>query len=207
MKLTEATMEDIPLISRIHATSWKTAYRGMIPQAYLDTLPETYWVEAFATWFGSGKLRGLIAWEGETPVGCISFGQPVSVPDAALKQLSAGCGEVRALYLLPEYMGKGYGARLLHAAEIALRMQGYENCCLYTLEENTKARAFYEKHGYAMNCVTEAYEIAGKHITDIRYCKSLACPCPRRCKRHGDCTACQEAHRTRKYPCYCERTR
>ena len=205
MELKPAAVQDISAISRIHAASWKAAYIGMIPQAYLDTLPETYWVEPFTKWFQSGELQAIIAWEGDTPAGCISFGNPVSIPDSERKELPEGCGEVRSLYIHPDYMRRGYGKALLQAAELSLRIRGFSGCCLYTLKENRIARAFYEKNGYFIDGGTGSYEIAGKVITDLRYIKSLACPCPRRCKRHGDCIACTEAHKKKKNPRYCFR--
>ncbi|HWR23195.1 MAG TPA: GNAT family N-acetyltransferase [Feifaniaceae bacterium] len=205
MELRTAAIQDIPLISRIHAASWKAAYKGMIPEAYLNTLPEEYWVEPFTNWLRAGELQAIIAWEGDTPAGCVSFGKPVSVPDLERNELPEGCGEVRSLYIHPDHMRRGYGKALLRAAELELRIRGFSHCCLYTLEQNKIARAFYEKNGYVMDGGTGSYEIAGKAITDLRYVKSLACPCPRRCKTHGDCEACRERHKKKKYPCYCLR--
>ena len=36
MEIREATPKDVKDISRIHALSWKSAYKGIVPQAYLD---------------------------------------------------------------------------------------------------------------------------------------------------------------------------
>jgi predicted GNAT superfamily acetyltransferase len=32
--------DDIDHVSRVYARSWKTAYQGIVPQEYLDSLPE-----------------------------------------------------------------------------------------------------------------------------------------------------------------------
>jgi len=40
MEIRTATLDDVPDISRIHALSWKAAYKGIVPQAYLDGLKE-----------------------------------------------------------------------------------------------------------------------------------------------------------------------
>lgn len=198
-----ATIQDIPIISRIHAASWKVAYQGIVPQAYLDTLPEDYWVESFTQWLQDGALQALIAWEGDTAVGCVSYGKQVSSAD--LEQLPPDYGEIRSIYIHPDFMRRGYGKVLLHDAELALRIQGYSHCSLYVLEQNLSARAFYEKHGYTWEGTIDSFCILGQEITEMRYVKSLACPCPRRCKTHGDCVACKEKHTTKKYPCYCLR--
>lgn len=39
-----ATINDVKDISYIHAVSWKTAYKGVIPQDYLDNLKNDFWV-------------------------------------------------------------------------------------------------------------------------------------------------------------------
>ena len=36
--------DDKKAISRIYEESWKTAYKGIIPQDYLESIPEGRWV-------------------------------------------------------------------------------------------------------------------------------------------------------------------
>ena len=43
--LPEDTINDV---SRIFAWSWKAAYRGIVPQDYLDAIPENRWSNALA---------------------------------------------------------------------------------------------------------------------------------------------------------------
>ena len=50
MEIRKATIDDVKAISRIHALSWKSAYKGIVPQAYLDELKEDFWVQAFEAW-------------------------------------------------------------------------------------------------------------------------------------------------------------
>jgi len=52
-------------------------------------------------------------------------------------------------YVKPGYRGKGLGTRALQAFE---RISRDENCCIFHLEveeKNTKAKAFYLRHGLA----------------------------------------------------------
>ena len=171
----------------------------------MDTLPEDYWVEPFSKWFQCGELEAIIAWEGDAPVGCISFGKPVSADAMGEQALPLGYGEVRSLYIHPDHMRRGYGKALLLAAELTLRIRGFSHSSLYVLEQNLNARAFYEKNGYVWDGTVASYTILDQPLAELRYTKSLACPCPRRCKTHGDCMACKEKHGKKKYPCYCLR--
>lgn len=38
-----------------------------------------------------------------------------------------------------------------------------------------------------------------------RAAELAGCPCPEKCRRHGDCTACREHHAGRRNPPWCER--
>jgi hypothetical protein len=38
MDIRAARMEDVPQIAAVHVRSWQAAYRGLLPQAYLDGL-------------------------------------------------------------------------------------------------------------------------------------------------------------------------
>lgn len=36
VRIRKATLKDVGIISKIHALSWKAAYKGIIPQKYLE---------------------------------------------------------------------------------------------------------------------------------------------------------------------------
>lgn len=35
--------DDLTMISKVYEESWKSTYKGIIPQAYLDSVPEGGW--------------------------------------------------------------------------------------------------------------------------------------------------------------------
>lgn len=78
-------------------------------------------------------------------------------------------GEIVSLYLLPDYYGNGYGRQLLQAAVDGLAELGYTYVFLWVLEENMRARAFYEKFGFqnSGDCLTDY--IGGKDLRELRY--------------------------------------
>lgn len=47
MEIRKATIDDVKEMNRIHVLSWKAAYKGIVPQNYLDELKEDFWVSAF----------------------------------------------------------------------------------------------------------------------------------------------------------------
>ena len=78
-------------------------------------------------------------------------------------------GEVISIYLLPNYMGKGYGKTLMKSTISELKIQGYENIFLWVLEENSRARHFYEQFGFSPTDDFLDDNIGGKELREVRY--------------------------------------
>lgn len=152
------SMDDPLKISKVYEESWKYAYRGIIPQDYLDSIPAGRWASCvdYPDW------KTLVCVENGRMVGTSSF------CSSRFEQYS-DWGEVISLYLLPEYMGKGYGERLLETAVTELRKQGYANVFLWVLEENSRARHFYERFGFSPTGDFLETEIGGKALREVRY--------------------------------------
>lgn len=166
MNIQRANLEDAKIISNIHALSWKTAYKGFIPQQYLDELRDDFWVDAFKDWIRTYRFTVLIIYENELPIGCITYGKS---RDETLPEW----GEIVSIYVLPNYFGKGYGNILLNTALKDMNKLGYKNIYLWVLEDNLNAKAFYEKNGFLCNNDKYIFEIMGKPLTDLRYVFNL----------------------------------
>ncbi|WP_330405892.1 GNAT family N-acetyltransferase [Faecalicatena contorta] len=78
-------------------------------------------------------------------------------------------GEIISIYLLPEYLGKGYGKQLLQAAIDDLIQMGYKDIFLYVLEANAKTRRFYERFGFKASSAYLEDNIGGKCLREIQY--------------------------------------
>lgn len=166
MEIRKATIDDVQDISRIHALSWKFAYKGIIPQAFLDELKEDHWESAFVDWIKDNVLTAQILFENDKPIGCVAYGKS---RDEALPDW----GEIVSLYLLPEYFGKGYGNKLLDFALSDLKEYGYESIYLWVLKDNRRARSFYEKNEIQCNNDEYVLEIMGEQRIDVRYVYSF----------------------------------
>lgn len=56
--------------------------------------------------------------------------------------------ELKRMFILPEYQGKGYGGDLLNVALDYAKKKKYKSICLDTRNELIKAQSFYKKHGF-----------------------------------------------------------
>jgi GNAT superfamily N-acetyltransferase len=90
--------DDLFSVSRVYEESWRAAYRGSLPQGYLDSLPTGKWVP----YLEQAGRESLLLLDGEIIVGTASC-------CASRFPELPGWGEIVSIYLLPEYWGKGYG--------------------------------------------------------------------------------------------------
>ncbi|MGH2693259.1 MAG: GNAT family N-acetyltransferase [Actinomycetota bacterium] len=143
MKIREATPADARAIAQVHTRSWQVAYRGLIDQAYLDSLSvddgEKGWEERLES-DGAGVW---VACEGMNVVGFASVGPSPDDDDDPQK-----VGHLFTLYVAPENFGGGAGAALLEEAVTYLREAGFREATLWVLDNNAGARRFYERHGW-----------------------------------------------------------
>ena len=88
MDIRAARMEDVPEIAAVHVRSWQAAYRGLLPQAYLDDLDPSQrigqWkrILSAADWSHGGTL---VADAGGRLSGFVSYG-PARDDDADSRQ-------------------------------------------------------------------------------------------------------------------------
>ncbi len=155
--------DDKEAISRIYEESWRFAYCGIIPQDYLDAIPKGRWV----------KNLNIPEW---CTMVCIENGEYIGTSSFCKSRFKQypDYGEVISIYFLPDYIGKGYGGVLLKTVLDELKKQGFSEVFLWVLEENIRARRFYEKYGFS--CTGEYLDdnIGGKDIREVRYVCKLA---------------------------------
>lgn len=153
--------DDIDEISHIYALSWKTAYRGLIPDDFLDNISETRWSPLLR----AESSRLVLALENGKPIG-------VSTYCAARDEKMKGWGEIVSLYLLPTHYRKGIGTKLFSAVVAELMSEGYSDIYLWVLENNQTARAFYEKNGFVCNGDINADNVGGRAVNELRYIRT-----------------------------------
>jgi len=162
----EARPEDAPALARVHVTSWQTAYRGLIDQAFLDSLDVESRIERWDRILEQPRSRVMVA---EMTNGIAGF---CSVGPADRD----GWGEVYSIYVSPDQWDAGWGRDLLVAGEQALARAGHERALLWVLEGNVRARVFYERQGWAIGKPIRIENIGGADLTEVRYEKGLTRP-------------------------------
>ena len=154
--------DDFESIGNIYASSWKTAYHGIVPQDYLDNLSGNRWTKVLK----NSEYDAFVVMDGKKYAGTSSVSP---ARDASMK----GWGEIISIYLLPEYWGRRYAQPLFQTSVNALRAMGFGSVFLWVLRENIRARKFYEKCGFEKNGDISSIVIAEKELTEIKYVKHV----------------------------------
>jgi len=149
-------LDDRFAISKVYEESWKYAYRGIVPQDYLESIPEGQW----ASNIEQADRKNLVMFEDDKMIGTSSFGK------SRVEEMN-GFGEIISLYFLPDYMRKGYGRLLLQAVVGELKKMGFDKVFLWVLEENRNARYFYEKCGFTQTERCLFSDIGGKELKEV----------------------------------------
>ena len=120
--------------------SWRTTYRGLLPDDFLDSLDEKTYEERWARILVEGSSRVYVASGGDEVVGFASGGRERAGEDGFV-------GELYAIYVLQEAQGQGQGRRLVEAVVGGLRELRLPDMIVWVLQENASARRFYERLG------------------------------------------------------------
>ncbi|MGW1297993.1 N-acetyltransferase family protein [Streptomyces sp. NPDC002533] len=143
MQIRAGSRDDAGQIAALHADSWRTAYAGIMPDSYLsgplDAEKLALW-EARTTEPGTepGPATGLfVAVDGRDVIG---FAYTTLRSDGRLL--------LDNLHARPGRTGSGIGGRLLrHTLAWAAAEHRGRDVYLEVLRANTRAIAFYERHG------------------------------------------------------------
>lgn len=151
-----ATVADAEAIGEVHVRSWQAAYEGLIPAGFLARLSASSRAAAWARRIGDGSGQVLVAEEDGVVAGFAAFGP----------------SQLYALYLLPEFWGRGLG-RALHDRVVA-EMPG-ESAVLWVLATNERAKAFYVRQGWVDDDARQTETIDGGRVTleEMRYRRRL----------------------------------
>ena len=162
LAIREATLEDAQGYAVCLISSWRSAYKGIVPDEYLDSLSVDQRTELMKQNINAPNgLRYCCATCGDIIIGVLLVGQ-------CRDEDKPNAGEIYAIYLLAAYWGKGFGKELMRYAIETLKRISYCEAIVWVLEENVRARQFYEKHGFALDGAKQEIVLV-KPLTAVRY--------------------------------------
>lgn len=161
MKIRKANIEDAQGIGKVHVDSWRTTYKGILPDDFLNNLSYEQRTELWKKNISDSTNYVLVAEnEQNIIIGFATGGtrKTNSVPNST---------DLTSIYLLEEYHGKGIGKQLLKEIFTYFNQKGYEKVFVEVLAEN-KTRDFYEYYG-AQYVNSIKIKIGGKIVEELIY--------------------------------------
>ena len=152
MEIRRASVADAADIANVHVRTWQAAYDHIFGSERLAELDVS---------------RRVAGW---TRV--LDDGEPVFVADddgRVVGFVSVGACELYAIYALPETWGSGAGHELMRAALEQLRGEGCGEAFLWVLEDNPRARRFYEREGWELDGERKEDDFLGVRVAEVRY--------------------------------------
>lgn len=157
-----ATVADAEGVAKVHVDSWRTTYRGFLPDEVLDNLSyesrAQVWQRTFS--LGDPQQFAFVAESDGEVVGFVTGGP-------AREDIGPYPGEIYAVYLLADQHRRGIGRAMFEHARAALAERGYASFMLWVLEGNPTC-GFYEHMG-GKPIGKKQDVMRGHPVTDVAY--------------------------------------
>lgn len=160
-----ATPADAEGIARVHVRTWQGAYAHVFPAKKLASISIERRAEFWRTALADSTTVLVAEVDGEVA----GFAAVGSSNDAD----GDGVGELLAIYVEPAHWDAGIGRGLGVAADESLRALGFHEATLWVLEDNPRARRFYEAGGWRLDGATRTGTHLGVETREVRYRKAL----------------------------------
>ena len=178
-----ARPDDAGEITRIQLSTWRFAYRRMLPRHVLDQLDEGWLTRRWRTSIEdppSPRHRVLVAVEQAEQsylVGFVAAGdadEAALAPDEVAGALGPDVAAITDILVEPRWGRRGHGSRLLAAATDLWREDGYAAAVAWAYEEDAATRTFLASAGWAPDGATRALDVDDLLVPQLRLHTSLA---------------------------------
>jgi ribosomal protein S18 acetylase RimI-like enzyme len=154
---------DAEALARVHVTSWRETYRGLLPDAFLARMSEAGYTRRFRRELTQPGPNDVTL-AAMNPQGV--FGYVVGGPS---RSGGEGEAEIATLYLLRTAQGRGAGRRLLTDAVRVLAARGARSLVISVLADNAPARGFYEHLGGQADPPRHEVAPGGGMVREVAY--------------------------------------
>jgi GNAT superfamily N-acetyltransferase len=158
----EARVSDADGISRAHVASWKTSYRGILPDDLLDRMDVGQRVDTRRRILRDRSIFQLVAYD-------VTHGDIVGFCDAGPSRRHAQYGgEVYAIYLVHHAKRHGLGAEMFARVREWLVAADRHSMIVWVLDGNHHARGFYEALG-GRPAARVSSRVGGVAVVELSY--------------------------------------
>jgi len=154
-------------MARLHVDAWQSAYRGLVPDAFLDGLDCERRAQRFRDALVPNAEETYLAEQSGEVLGILTVG---ACRDTDVDHETTG--EIWGIYLAPKHWREGLGRTLCRYGEQLLSLRGYLVATLWVFAGNSQARRFYEAMGFRADGASRMHDF-GAALEAFRYRKAL----------------------------------
>jgi len=163
IEIRRAKLGDEKILAYIQIESWKFAFADIISSEDMERYTDIVKAEAMYENVLKSSYAEVSILEIDGKPHCIAAWSKARNPQFS------DCAELICIHSLCDKWGKGYGSMMMNHIIDEIKKSRYNSMLLWVFEKNTRARTFYEKHGFELTDNTEiSYD-----AVEVMYCKKL----------------------------------
>lgn len=175
-----ARMQDAAQIARIQLSTWRTAYRRLLPRHVLEQVDQEWLAEGWLSAITappSPRHHVLVAVEQAEQSYLVGFAASGPADEAALapeeKPLPDNVAAVTELLVEPRWGRRGHGSRLLAASVDQWREGGLDTAVAWVYEGDPATLKFLTSAGWRPDGVGRALDVEDMLVPQVRLHTSL----------------------------------
>ncbi len=165
VKFREMSYEDLSDVANINVLAWKYAYKDILSPHFLEniSLKEKVrnWQNGFEKY--SDLIRLVMILDDKV------IGYAIGAQNRHLDLVPNSESELYAIYLNPHFIDRGHGRELFKHFSKVIKDNSFKSMCVWVLEQNMKARGFYEKMGGILTPISKEIEIDKNKLNEVCY--------------------------------------
>ncbi len=145
----KAELGDEKTLAYIQTESWKSTFADIISAEDMKQCTDIEKAEAMYENILKSGYAEMSILEIDSKPHCIAAWSKSRNPQFS------DCAEFICIHSLSDNRGKGYGSMMMNHIIDEIKNSGYNSVLLWVFEKNTRARSFYEKHGFELTDNTQ----------------------------------------------------
>lgn len=142
MEIRETRLEDAVGIAKVQVDSWRTTYKGIVPESFLNSMHYDLYENRFKEYFIEKDPISFVAIDSNRHIVGFIAGGENRLRDTYTEY---DC-ELHTIYIIKDYQRNQIGSKMIKRLVESLIKQNHHKMIVQVLAENS-AKTFYEKTG------------------------------------------------------------
>lgn len=157
-----AERHEIKTLAELYCASWHLAFSEHFPPDNLARVTVGDFEDRWRGYFADDVVSSFVYEWNSVPLGFVTCKVPKDGP-----------AEIVSMMVTPTCIRAGIGSKLMDAALTHLLEKGCDAAMLWVVNENSRARNFYERFGFALSEEQRVIQRYGIELCQLKYERQL----------------------------------